>query len=285
MSLIVITGATGVQGGSVARIFAQAPAWKVRGLTRNPSSDKAKQLESLGVEIVAADLNNPLTLLGAFKEIAPNHGLEAAENDEGQQFINIADACAQLSTLNHLILSTMPKCKEISNGELPCPHWDAKARGGEYVKKAHPDLAVKTTYVWLGCYLVNMVNQPSMSPQPYLGQYILAQPSKADAIVPVAGIVSLNTGIVVHAIISQTAKAYTKYVPIVINFIPWTAVVEGWKMASQFRFSEQYPDWYTYYPQETISVGDLGIEDEVYNFVRGLDYLKDKIIATTVSKA
>ncbi|KAK1719281.1 NmrA-like family protein [Colletotrichum lupini] len=325
MPLIVVTGATGTQGGSVARIFAKDSAWKVRGLTRNPNSDKAKELERLGIEIVFADLNNSSTLSEAFSgatavfgttnfwEIAPEHGLEAAEKDEEQQFINIADACTQCSTLKHLILSTMPNCRDISNGKLPCPHWDAKARGGEYVKKAHPGLAAKTTYVWLGWYLDNMVNQPLMFPQPYLGQYILAQPSKADGIVPVAGVVSLNTGIVVHAIISQPEKTHTKYVPIVTDFIPWIAVVEGWskttgkpavyaeltdteisklvgpvsgpEMASQFRFSEQYPDWYSYYPQETISIGNLGIEAKVYNFARGLEHLKDEIKATLVSKA
>ena len=67
------------------------------------------------------------------------------------------------------------------------------------------------------------------------------------------------------------------------EFVKLVGPVFGPEVASQFRFSEQYPDWYSYYPQETISIRDLGIEDEVYDFARGLDHLKDGIKAQITS--
>ncbi|SPO06597.1 uncharacterized protein DNG_09287 [Cephalotrichum gorgonifer] len=268
MSLVVVTGATGIQGGSVARTLAKDPTWKVRGLTRNPDGDKAKELKDLGIDVVAADLDDATTLPAAFKgavaifattnfwEIAPKHGIEAAEKGEFQQFVNIAHAASDVSSLKHLVLSTMPHCDAISGGELPCPHWDAKAKGTEYVKTKLPKLAAKTTYVWLGWYVDNLASSPLMQPQPYLGKYILAQPSKPDGIVPVAGLVSTNTGVVVQAVLAQPDKTYGKYVPILTDLIPWTKVVDGWnRITGKTAVYAELAD-----PQVETLFGEMGIE-------------------------
>ncbi|KAF2187337.1 NAD(P)-binding protein [Zopfia rhizophila CBS 207.26] len=48
---ILVLGATGTQGGSVAKLLLQYPGqYIVRCLTRNPSSDKAKALSALGAK-------------------------------------------------------------------------------------------------------------------------------------------------------------------------------------------------------------------------------------------
>ncbi|KAF4502533.1 nitrogen metabolic regulation nmr [Fusarium agapanthi] len=65
--LIVILGATGNQGGSVAEVFLSEPGWKVRALTRNTSTAKAKALSSKGAEVVRADLDDPSSLKAAFE--------------------------------------------------------------------------------------------------------------------------------------------------------------------------------------------------------------------------
>ncbi|OBT51602.1 hypothetical protein VE04_07499 [Pseudogymnoascus sp. 24MN13] len=64
--LICIIGVTGNQGGSVARRFLLDPTDRVRGITRDPTSPAAQSLSSLGVEIVAADLDDVDTLIPAF---------------------------------------------------------------------------------------------------------------------------------------------------------------------------------------------------------------------------
>ncbi|KAH8736585.1 hypothetical protein BGZ61DRAFT_503014 [Ilyonectria robusta] len=67
---VLVLGATGTQGGSVANLLIKYPEqYLVRCLTRNPDSDKAKKLAALGAELVKADLTVPSTLPPAFKGI------------------------------------------------------------------------------------------------------------------------------------------------------------------------------------------------------------------------
>ena len=63
--MIAVTGATGQQGGAVARKLL-ADGWKVRALTRNPGKPAAQQLQALGAEVVAGDLENRSELDAAF---------------------------------------------------------------------------------------------------------------------------------------------------------------------------------------------------------------------------
>lgn len=66
--LLVVVGALGGQGSAVIRYFQQhEPTYKLRGLTRNPTSDAAKKLAGTGVEVVKADLNDVASLKEAFK--------------------------------------------------------------------------------------------------------------------------------------------------------------------------------------------------------------------------
>jgi len=58
---VLVTGATGRQGGAVARHML-AKGWRLRALTRNPNSYAAKQLTGAGVELVKGDLDDPASL-------------------------------------------------------------------------------------------------------------------------------------------------------------------------------------------------------------------------------
>ena len=49
--LITVFGATGQQGGAVARALL-TKGYKVRAVTRNPDSSKAKELQAKGAELV-----------------------------------------------------------------------------------------------------------------------------------------------------------------------------------------------------------------------------------------
>lgn len=66
--LIVIIGATGGQGGSVVNSFLNDPEWRVRGITRNPSSQKSKNLEARGVQVVQANLDDRASLAKVFQD-------------------------------------------------------------------------------------------------------------------------------------------------------------------------------------------------------------------------
>ena len=58
-----MTGATGNQGGSVAKLLLKYPQeYRVRAITRDAHSSKSKELEVMGAEVVQADLTQPETL-------------------------------------------------------------------------------------------------------------------------------------------------------------------------------------------------------------------------------
>ena len=54
---ILVTGATGLQGGAVARHLLKLGKPEVRCLTRRPDSEAAKTFKQLGAEVVKADLD------------------------------------------------------------------------------------------------------------------------------------------------------------------------------------------------------------------------------------
>lgn len=58
---VLITGATGKQGGATARALL-ATGVPVRALVRDPDTDRAKAIERLGAELVVGDLRDPASL-------------------------------------------------------------------------------------------------------------------------------------------------------------------------------------------------------------------------------
>jgi uncharacterized protein YbjT (DUF2867 family) len=59
--IVAVAGATGRQGGAVARALI-TDGWKVRALTRRPHSAAALALAELGAEAVACELGNPASI-------------------------------------------------------------------------------------------------------------------------------------------------------------------------------------------------------------------------------
>src|SRR5688500_2871464 len=64
--IIAVTGATGQQGGAVARKLL-ADGWKVRALTRDVGKPAAQELKVLGAEIVPGDMEDRAQLDAAFQ--------------------------------------------------------------------------------------------------------------------------------------------------------------------------------------------------------------------------
>lgn len=56
--IILVTGATGNQGGAAAARLLTA-GWRVRALTRDPASRAARALAGAGAEVTAGDLDDP----------------------------------------------------------------------------------------------------------------------------------------------------------------------------------------------------------------------------------
>ncbi|WAO89842.1 NmrA domain-containing protein [Fusarium falciforme] len=186
--LIVILGATGNQGGSVATTFLQDPDWKVRALTRNASSSKAQALASRGAEVVEADIDKPSTLTAAFEgantifavsdfwglyedpanreKAKPGQALnEWAGEHETQQLKNVIDEAAKVSTLERFIISALSDATKWSQGKYKhVYHFDSKARAVVYAEKTYPELWAKTSVYQAGLFLSNFVQNPLTQP-------------------------------------------------------------------------------------------------------------------------
>ncbi len=135
MKTILITGATGAQGGSVAKhMLEYKNEFQVKCLTRNPLSDAAKQLANLGAEIVQGDLANKASLVKAMQGCQLVFGTTnfwEHFNEELQQGKNLIDAVAE-SGIEHFILSTLPSSEKLSGGTITVPHFETKAQMEEY---------------------------------------------------------------------------------------------------------------------------------------------------------
>jgi len=101
--IIAVTGATGQQGGVVARKLL-ADGWKVRALTRDVDKRAAQELASLGAETFPGDMEDRAQLDAAFNGAygvfsvqnfwLPNVGFEG----ETRQGKNVAEAARTDST-------------------------------------------------------------------------------------------------------------------------------------------------------------------------------------------
>jgi len=109
--VIAVNGATGQQGGAVARKLL-ADGWRVRALTRDVNKPAAQALAQAGAELVAGDMDSRSELDAAFSGAygvfsvqnfwLPNVGYEG----EIQQGKNVADA-AKAAGVQHLVYSSV----------------------------------------------------------------------------------------------------------------------------------------------------------------------------------
>lgn len=151
--IILVTGATGAQGGSVARALLNTKRYTVRCLTRNIGSDKARQLADAGAELAEGDLNDKDSLLSAMKGCYGVFGLtnfwEHYEK-EFNQGRNLVDAVRE-SSVSHFVYSGLPSYLELSGGQFAVPHCDIKAALENYTRS----LSLPATFVHIAFYYEN----------------------------------------------------------------------------------------------------------------------------------
>ncbi len=167
--IIAITGATGAQGGGLARAILndKNSEFSVRALTRNPDSDKAKALAKLGAEVVAADVDDPESinkaLKGAYGAFFVTFFWEHfSPEKEKAQAKSMAQA-AKETGLQHVIWSTLEDTRKwipLSDNRMPTlmgnykvPHCDAKGESNAFFT----DLAVPTTFLLTSFYWENFI--------------------------------------------------------------------------------------------------------------------------------
>jgi uncharacterized protein YbjT (DUF2867 family) len=167
--IIAVVGATGAQGGGLARAILNDKngPFALRAITRNVNSDKAKALADAGAEVVVADLDDVKSLNKAFEGA---HGAFCVTNfwehfkpeKELSQARNMAQA-AKDAGVKHVIWSTLEDTRKsipLSDDRMPTlmgkykvPHLDAKGESDAIFT----ELGVPTTFLVTSFYWDNFI--------------------------------------------------------------------------------------------------------------------------------
>ncbi|CAI6041219.1 unnamed protein product [Clonostachys chloroleuca] len=128
-------------GSSVARSLHDNPAFHVRVLSRDPTTDKARTLSNDGIEVVKADNWNTDDLLRAFHGCwgvfinidsdAPNfkERIGPSEFEMGKIVIDTAVKAG----VKHAVHASLPAATKLTNSKVPVLAFDDKAAISEYL--------------------------------------------------------------------------------------------------------------------------------------------------------
>ncbi len=129
---VLVTGATGRQGGAVARELL-AKGYPVRAMTRNPDSENARALAKQGAEVVRGDLDDADSLAeavrGAWGAFSLQNTWEAGvekEEEQGKRFAQIAKDAG----IQHFVYSSVAS----ADRHTGIPHFENKWRIEETVR-------------------------------------------------------------------------------------------------------------------------------------------------------
>ncbi len=132
---VLITGATGKQGGATARALA-GKGFRLLAMTRNPDSDAAKAVASAaGAEIVQADLDDAASLRNVLKDVwgvfAVQNTWEAGVQGEEEQGKRLA-SLAREAGVQHFVYTSVGS----AHRKTGIPHFDNKYRVEETIRAA-----------------------------------------------------------------------------------------------------------------------------------------------------
>lgn len=219
--IIAVAGATGAQGGGLVRAIQadKSGQFQARAITRNPESDAAQKLKSIGAEVVQGDLTDADSIRRAFRgahgafcvtfywdhmsperELADGRTLAQAVKDE---------------SVPHVIWSTLEDTRKwsplddpsmpIIHGKYKVPHFDVKAEADVFFKDA------PTTFLLTSFYWDNLIGF-GMNPKPDgQGGYLFTLPT-GDAKMP--GIAAEDIGKCAYGVFKRESSLIGKTVGI-----------------------------------------------------------------------
>ena len=130
--LILVSGATGQQGGTVARNLLER-GFAVRALTRDTGKPEAKELADLGAEVVSGDLEDRASieraLEGVYGVFSVQQFWEAGYEGEVRQGVLLADA-AKATGVEHYVYSSVGS----AHRETGISHFESKWEVEEHVR-------------------------------------------------------------------------------------------------------------------------------------------------------
>jgi uncharacterized protein YbjT (DUF2867 family) len=130
---ILVTGATGQQGGALAKLLLQKKHNKVHALTRNTQSSAAQDLRNKGANILKGDLDDSDSLEQAVKDVdsvflmgTPFEDGTEAETRRGKLMADVAKE----NNIEHLVYSSVANADQNTG----IPHFESKYKIEQHIK-------------------------------------------------------------------------------------------------------------------------------------------------------
>jgi uncharacterized protein YbjT (DUF2867 family) len=132
--LILVCGATGKQGGAVARSLLER-GFRVRALTRDPQKPEAQALAEQGAEVVQGDMEDrsavdQVLIEGVYGVFSVQNFWVTGYDGEVQQGKTVADA-ARAAGVDHFVYSSVGS----AHRKTGIPHFESKREIEEHVRQ------------------------------------------------------------------------------------------------------------------------------------------------------
>lgn len=222
--LVVVFGATGAQGSSVAKELLKDGTFAVRATTKNTESDAAKELTEKGAQVVRCDQWNEEELREAMKGA---YGVFAVTNfwdpnTKGKEK-ELGDKVAKVAKevgVEHYLWSTLPDVEKICNNKYIVAHFTQKANVDDTVRaqgfKYH-------TFIAAGFYYNNVIRIPDLVTEEN-GVVTFNFPIREDDILPMYD--TDDTGLAALAALKAPEEWNDKYIALVGTNEPFKIVIE-----------------------------------------------------------
>jgi uncharacterized protein YbjT (DUF2867 family) len=168
--IIAVVGATGAQGGGLARAILNDPngGFTLRAITRDAGSEKAKELARLGAEVVSADIDDVESMKRAFQGAygaycVTFYWAHMTPDKEIAQAKTMAEA-AKAAGIKHVIWSTFADTRALVPltddrmptlmGKFKVPHFDTKGESDHFFS----DLGLPVTFLQTSFYWDNFIH-------------------------------------------------------------------------------------------------------------------------------
>ncbi len=289
LPLLTIFGATGAQGGGLARamLARNKPDHRIRAVTRKPESANARELAQLGAEVVQADLDDPASVQAAMRGAdavyaVTNFWEHMSPDRELKQAEALAEG-AQREKVGHVIWSTLEDSRRflpadgrrmpVLMGHYNVPHLDAKGEANRFFsERGLPVTFLLTSFYWDN--LIHFGMGPQRGPD---GQLVFVLPM-GDR--PLPGIAAADIGACAAGIFRQGASTIGRTIGIAGEHLT------GGQMASALSRALKEPVVHVAMPpQDYAKLGFPGADDLANMFQFNHDFAEQYCAARPTAES
>ncbi len=176
---ILVTGATGNQGGAVARHLLQRGNFTVRAFVRDQNKPAAQALKQAGAELVEGDFSDRASLDRALQGADGVFSVQTFQDGMGTEIREgkaVADA-AKAAGIQHFVYSSVGSAER----KTGIPHFDSKFQVEEYIRASGlPYTILRPVFFFYNYNMMRPMVENGTLPQPLSPETKLQQLSEED---------------------------------------------------------------------------------------------------------